>query len=205
MEEEAQKKSSAKKILLILISIMVVSIIISTIYLYATYDKGEIKEAVKSIIDTITGKEPEETPPEQYLEEESSSGGGSGGGGSGGGSSSGGGTVMPNGCTRYFISYSITDINKLENCTSYSGETCTEKTVNCSATVRNRDDYLEGYFRIEILLMDELALGSSTFDLVIPSNKNSFVSEEFSIYGENATKETSCYFRTLEEPYKEIC
>ncbi len=141
----------------------------------------------------------------------SSSGGGGGGSGDGGGSSP---QETENGCYIRQVSYSLENMNTIETCNSYQDEICVDKSVVCSAEVRNRDSAISGIFSIELSFVEDgkgknEAIEVKVRNLTLGPGDFQKVEEGIHIQSTGlegiANKVINCFFNTLEVPSEEVC
>jgi len=143
-----------------------------------------------------------------------SSGAGSGdsGGSAGGGSNSGSTTDNPTGsCPLKQISYSLENPEKNEICNSYSGETCTDKTIDCSIDLRNLDS-VGGDFGINIVFVETgknpITEGFETKStaIIVGAGEAEKIQASININQEELlNKEIECFYYTTLVPQKEVC
>jgi hypothetical protein len=136
------------------------------------------------------------------------SGGSSGGGGTSGGTSSG---ISNTSCPLKQISYSLENPEKNEICNSYSGETCTDKTIDCSIDLRNLDS-VGGDFGINIVFVETgknpITEGFETKStaIIVGAGEAEKIQASININQEELlNKEIECFYYTTLVPQKEVC
>ena len=111
-------------------------------------------------------------------------------------------------CILRTISYSLEDFEKSSICNSYQDADCIDKTVECSASVRNLDYDLAGGFEVifnyRIVGAPETYSTDSKIKTVQPRAIEEF-SSSIQIQGPEANQEITCSFETGDTPKKEIC
>ena len=117
-------------------------------------------------------------------------------------------------CIEKQISYSMINLNKTSICNHYENEICTDKTVECSIEIHNRDNEVGGFFGVELIFIEEEenienSLGTKTSRFFLgPMTHNTF-KDSINIQGTEednlANKNINCLFNTLEVPRKMVC
>lgn len=222
--EEAEKRRGIRNFLIVLIVVVLVGIVGSVLFFLNSPGQNPIKDIAKKI--GIGGSDQSENPdssdPDTTDFGASSSSGSGGGGGEGGGSSSGGGeggegTGIINestGCYIRMISHSLENINTLEECNGYDEDICIDKTITCSAYLRNRDNTLAGNFKVELAFIPERAGKNESLDIrvrdfFLEPQGTTHLEEAIRInsIGEEgvANKQINCIYNIIEVPTEEVC
>jgi len=198
------------------IAVLVITGVFGIVLMLNAEEENPIKEIVNSGKEILAGDETDQnnqeppasetTPPSQENPTTSSdaSSSSSNGGGSGGGGSTGG-----NNCEEIQISYSFTNIQSDSNCETFSGQTCTSKSLSCSVNVNNLDTTTSDDFTISFIYhnsddRDDIVLTETQTTTILAENSAS-LSSVTSISGEDADKDISCIVRSVTIPTKEIC
>lgn len=118
------------------------------------------------------------------------------------------------GCLIRQISYSMINPNRTMICNEYQGETCINKTIDCSTEIHNRNSEVAGIFELKLIFLEEGENKENAIDTKIssftlePMNYEIF-EEVISVQsiGEEgiANKNINCFFNTLQVPTKEVC
>ncbi|MFH1308176.1 MAG: hypothetical protein ABIH72_04965 [archaeon] len=203
---KSMKKGSAE---IIIVSIILIVIILVGIILIFYNPKDN---DLGSIFNKDTDENPynPENNPEPITDDSiinTSSGGGGGGGDSGGSSTD---DINEDPCI-VEIPYIIKSFIKNQVCNLYDGSICIDKTITCSAEVKNFDDEISGIIKIELTysIIEGQELYSEILSTTLDPGQQKTVQGEYNVQSTgidgNANKELDCIYHTLEIPTKKIC
>ncbi|MFH1803136.1 MAG: hypothetical protein ABH864_06855 [archaeon] len=110
-------------------------------------------------------------------------------------------------CTQV-VAYSLLDFSEQETCNLYQGETCIDKTLNCTVSVQNLDHSIGGDFTVRFEFEDyatgETILALTQTQHVEPRQISPF-SRERNFQSPEARKNIDCKFSTESAPSLVIC
>lgn len=133
--------------------------------------------------------------------------GGSGGGGSGSASGSSSGSEESSGsnCPQQPLSYSLGDFESGSTCNSFQGETCIEKIVTCSVSLKNLDNSVGGAFSIRFELTNPSIIASESDSKFVNPKETRLFQTSTLITGSEANTEISCNTNPESIPTKNAC
>lgn len=131
--------------------------------------------------------------------------------GSGGGGSSASGnsdsSSEPNSCSQV-LAYALFDFISQEQCNNFEGETCIDKTVNCSVSIQNLDYNVGGEFTVKFDFTDRNngeVLTSLTQNIYLAPRQISQIEKIRNFHAPDSNKNIECEFSTQNAPTKNIC
>ena len=115
---------------------------------------------------------------------------------------------LSNNCEQQ-IAYAIKDFKKNEICNQFEGDSCIDKSANCSLAAYNLDD-IGGVFKIRFVFFEEgesyeNGLQTITREISLEPEKSEAVEAVFNFQNSNAEKTIDCIFFTDKIPKKNVC
>ena len=206
------KKKRGNKILIVLVIILLITIPL-TYFIFIDKSQNILKNTFENIfIPEPTSSQGNPSTTTNDNNQPASEGGSNNGGGSGGGSVNSQNAVGNN-CQQQQISYSISNINKIQTCNFLDADstTCIDKSVECSVEVKNLDSQISGTFEIQFLYVldgqgtDNFFDSTSSESEISPGQTKTFSGLIQISDPAKTNEEINCFFQTLSVPTKEIC
>jgi hypothetical protein len=211
-----QKRGDAKFIyLIIIISIITILVVIFGPNFTSTEENQKNTWEKAQETSESYNNLPENSDPHQSPGASSSSSSSSGGSSSSSSSSgSGGGESSEQTCKTRLLRYSIITTGQTETCNEYNEEYCINKTVFCSAIIKNDDaDY--GEFEIGLVFVPEKksketdGFNRQTTRYLLASQEEVIMSGTAQINSIEedglANQRINCFFNTLNDMIQEVC
>jgi len=206
-------KKRGNKIIIVLVIILLITIPL-TYFIFIDKNQNILKDTFENIFipepALPSGGNPSTT---NNNDNQPISGGGSNNEGGDGGGNVNSQNAAGNNCQQQQISYSISNINKVQICNFLDADniTCIDKSVECSVEVKNLDYQISGIFEIQLLYVldgqgtDNFFDSTSSESEISPRQTKTFNGLIQISDPAKANEEINCFFQTLSVPTKEIC